>query len=715
MKKITTTFLLFFVAIVFGQRKYTANLYFKEFSYVKSAELYKKIYQKGDSTKLILERLGDSYYFNNNTEESEKWYQKLFKNYSQDSISEIYYFRYIQSLKSNGNYKKSDEWMLKLKTLNKQDLRVKSFENNANYLNKYQNKKSEFINIYNLSVNSKYSDYGAFFNDSTIVFSSTRPKTNSENTKIYQWNKQPFYNIYSTKLITFKNDISILFTDGNIANNLNSVNSKYHDASAVITKDGRTMYFTRDNFDGRKLKTDIKKVSHLKIYKAEFIDNKWTNIIELPFNNKKYSVGHPALSFDENTLYFSSDMPGGFGETDIYKVAIKPDNKFGYPVNLGSNINTEGREMFPFVDSDDNLFFASDGHAGLGGLDIFKTNISKTLFQKVENLGKPINSSKDDFSFSLSRIKRIGFFSSNRDGGKGNDDIYSFAIRKKVVICNQLVEGVITDTFTKNILPGSKVLLFENNIKTDSLIVGIDAKYQFKIKCNTTYKIEASKLYYKNGVKTFVSPKINGKMIQNLDLNLGDDFEYSNGQIVVKINPIYFNYNKSNIRTDASLELEKVIAIMQKYPSLIIRSGSHTDARGKAAYNEALSDRRAQSTVKYIMSKGIDPTRISGKGYGESQLVNNCVDNDTHTNRVKCTKEEHQLNRRTEFVVVNFNLGKTTNKIVIKQQEIAVYKVLNGDTLFSIAQKFNTSVEVLKKLNNLKSNNLFEGQLLKLK
>ena len=713
MKKITTIFLLFFVAMVFGQRKYTADLYFKEFAYTKSAKLYKKIYQKGDSTKLILERLGDSYYFNGNTEESEVWYQKLFENHLKDSISAAYYFRYAQSLKGNGNYQKSDEWILKLKKLNENDSRVKSLESNTNYLDKYQNKKTKFINIHNLSVNSKYSDYGAYFNDSIIIFSSTRPKINSPRVKIYQWNKQPYYNIYSTKLITFKNDIDIQFIDGNISEKLKNINSPYHDASAVITKDGKTMFFTRNNFDGKKLNNDKRKISHLKIFKAERVNNEWINIKELPFNDETYSVGHPALSFDESTLYFSSDMPGGFGKTDIYKVTIKSDDNYGDPVNLGKDINTEGKEMFPFVDEDNNLYFASNGHIGLGGLDVFKSEILETSYGKVENLGEPINSEKDDFSFSLNNAKRIGFFSSNRSGGKGDDDVYSFVVRKKEVICNQLVEGIVTDLFTKNKLPGSKVILFENNVKKDSLIVGDDAKYQFKIKCNTKYRVEASKLYFNNQFKIFTSPKINGRTTQDLDLKLKDDFQYSNGQIIVKINPIYFNYNKFNIRRDASLELNKVVEIMKKYPGLIIESGSHTDARGKASYNEALSDRRAKSTVKYIVSKGINPARISGKGFGETKLVNNCVDNDKHTNRVKCTKEEHQLNRRTEFVVVNSKIVITTKTLPVEKEK-NVYKVINGDTMYSIAKKHNISVDTLRKLNNIKGNNILVGQLLKL-
>jgi len=714
MKKITILFLFFFVATVFGQRRYTADTYFGEFSYVKSAELYKKMAQKGDSTKHVLSRLGDSYYFNSNTAEAEIWYEKLFQKYDNDGISHLYYFRYAQSLKSNGSYKKSDAWLLKMKAINARDSRVQSLESNSGYLKKYNTSKSEFEKVRNLSINSKYSDYGAYFNDSLIVFSSTRPQMNSSKTKIYQWNKQPFYDVYSTDILTFNDGIDIQFTDGNSIHEAIGVNSRYHDASAIITKDGKTMYFTRDNFNGKKLKSDDKRVSHLKIYKAELVNRLWVNIEELPFNNDAYSVGHPALSEDEKTLYFSSDMPGGYGDTDIYKVSVTGDNSYGIPVNLGTQINTEGTEMFPFVSSDNTLYFSSNGHIGLGGLDVFKSKIVNNLLGKVENLKQPINSKKDDFSFTVNRKKRIGFFSSNREGGKGDDDLYSFVIRKKVVICNQLVKGVVTDKLTTAILPGSKVVLYQNNLKKDSLIVGVDGKYQFKIKCNTSYKVEASKLYFNNGFKLFVSPKTNGETIQNLALSLKDDFQYSNGQIVVRINPIYFNYNKSNIRGDAAFELDKVVAIMQKYPSLVIRSGSHTDARGRAIYNEALSDRRAKSTVKYIVSKGINPARITGRGFGESELTNDCVDNDAHTNRIKCSKEEHQLNRRTEFVVVNSTAVKSEPKPVLKSQG-SIHKVLYGDTLFSIAKKYNISLKKLKELNIIKENKIVVGQFLKVR
>ena len=710
MKKYISLFFLFFIAVSFGQRKFAADRYFKELSYVKSAELYEVVYKKGDSSQQVINRLADSYYFNNKSIDAEKWYQKLFKLYEKNSLDAENYFKYAQSLKMNGKYKESDAWLLKFNKLKELDSRGRKLSSNPNYFSKYSLDKEKFIHIKNLSINTPYSDFGTFIRDSIVVFASTRPKGYKFKNPIYSWNKQPYLDLFKSKEIVFSNDSEEYFSELSLPKRIENINTKYHDASAVITKDGKTIYFTRDNFNGKRLKKGKNDTSHLKIFKADWKDNQWINITELPFNNNNYSTGHPALSPDEKTLFFVSDMPNGFGKTDLYKVAILGNNTFGRPKNLGPTVNTEGKEMFPFLSNENVLYFSSDGHIGLGSLDVFETKINKdNSFSDVKNLASPINSKKDDFAFTLSKEGNRGYFSSNRIGGKGDDDIYSFVIRKKAPICNQLVEGVVTDVFTRKILPGSKVILFENKVKKDSLIVGVDAKYQFKIACNSPYKIEASKLFYINGVKTFISPKANGKTVQDIAINLENDFQYSNGQIVVKINPIYFDYNRSNIRKDASIELEKVIQIMRKYPTLILKSGSHTDSRGKNDYNLKLSTRRANSTVEYIISRGINSGRITGEGFGETKLLNKC------SNGVKCSKDEHQLNRRTEFVVVvNSNVVISVNNPTFNEQK-SIHKVVYGDTLFSIAKKNNISVESLKKLNNLKKNNIFVGQLLKLK
>lgn len=644
-------FILFLLVSVvsFGQRKYAADKYFKDMAYVKSAKLYKDIYQRGDSSKLVLNRLADSYYFNNKTEDAEKWYRKLFNLHAKDSIASETYFKYAQSLKSNGNYKDSDEWLLKFRTLNNQDSRGTQLVEKRNYLEEFSKDKNQYRSIHNLSINTKYSDYGGFVKGNEVYFSSTRPKIFNSTERKYQWNQQPYYNIYKAKELKFDNEKNINFTDLENVEKVNGVNTQYHDANAVITKDGKIMYFNKDNgFKNRRRNKN--NLLRLKLFKAENIDGKWTNITELPFNSNEYSVGHPALSPDEKTLYFISNKPGGFGKEDIYQVSIKSDGSFGEPKNLGKEINSEGVEMFPYMSKDSTLFFSSNGHIGLGGLDIFETKLKEdNSFSGITNLGKPINSKKDDFYFIVNKEKKTGYFSSNREGGKGDDDIYSFVLKEKEKPCNVKIIGQVKDAVTNRILPRSSVTLYdENNVKVDSLIVGNDAKFEFMLPCNQNYTLIGVKRYYKPHDQAFYTKASTGVLTtRKMDLRLNDDFRYSDKlEMIINIKPIYFDTNKSAIRPDAAIQLDKVVTVMKKYPEIGIRSSSHTDSKGRASYNEKLSDRRAQSTVAYIISKGIDPSRITGKGFGETQLTNGCKDG------VKCTPEEHQLNRRTEFVII---------------------------------------------------------------
>ena len=647
MKKYSIVLLLVSVSISFGQRKYSADKYFEEFAYVRSAELYNKLYEKGNTSQLVLSRLGDSYYFNSNFKASEVWYHKLFLKYEKGGISPIYYFRYAQSLKANGNYKESDKWLLKIRTMNPSDIRVASLSKQLDYVSEFSNIESQFEKIHNMSSNSKYSDYGAFSHGSKVIFSSTRPKYNTSEDQIYLWNEQPYYNLYEADNLVFRGEKSINFSDLHRVRKISEVNSPYHDASAILTKDGKTMYFTRDNFDGNKLHNDQKQVTHLKIYKAELQENGvWGEVQELSFNSESYSVGHPALSLDEKTLFFTSDMPGGFGATDIYKIAIKEDGSFGDPENLGEIINTEGDEMFPYIANNRVLYFSSNGHIGLGGLDVFKYNLQE-INSKVSNVGSPINSQKDDFSFTVNFRTKIGYFSSNRSGGKGDDDMYSFVVRDVPIACKQVLEGVVFDKETQKRLPGTKVYLKDlNDEKIDSILVGDTATFRFEALCKKRYKVTGEKAFFIPAYRIFDTPGSSGITDVKLALEIKSDFVYADsGELMLKINPIYFDFDRSTIRTDASLALERVISMMKKYPLLILKATSHTDSRGNDSYNMLLSKRRANATVKYLVSKGIDASRIAVQSYGETRPVNECLSEE------KCADEAHQLNRRTQFVI----------------------------------------------------------------
>ncbi|GFD91693.1 cell envelope biogenesis protein OmpA [Alteromonas sp. KUL156] len=628
-------FLLIIVFIpitINSQRKYAANRYFEEFSYKKSAELYQSIYNKGDNSYTVLSRLGDSYYFNFKYVMAEKNYQELMKLY-ENSAKPKHIFRYAQVLKTNGKIKESDKWLLKL---NKNDSRVKALEENTNYFVEYSNREKTYINIHNLSSNTSYSDFGGYIYDNHLYFSSTQPKT-EKGKKLYRWNKQPYLNIYKAK----QNNDFIKVLDVGKPIILEELSSKYHESNIVVSKDGKTAYFTRDNFDGKRLIGDKNNISHLKIYKATKKGNFWGDIKELPFNSNSFSCGHPALSPDEKTLYFVSDMPNGYGDTDIYKIAILENDIYGKPENLGKTINTESKEMFPFIGNDNVLYFSSDGHIGLGGLDVFEAKITSNSYTKPVNLGSPVNGPFDDFSFIINDKHTQGYFSSNRKEGKGDDDIYSF----KIYDCKENIKGVISDSKTGNPIPNATVqLINKQGEPIFTKTTNKDGSYLFeKIDCEKNFVVVASKKDYRNSQKNTKTLNINKRLItENIQLEslIKDD------QII--INPIYFDFDLYNIREDAEYELEHIVSVLKDNPDISLRIESHTDSRGSRTYNKLLSDKRAKSTRDYILSRGISPKRIkSAVGYGEEQLLNKCND----LNQKKCTEQEHQQNRRSYFYI----------------------------------------------------------------
>ncbi|PQJ21598.1 OmpA family protein [Tenacibaculum sp. SG-28] len=619
-----------------GQRRYAADRYFKEFGYQKSAELYQIIHDKGDNSYVVMSRLADSYYFISDYQKAEKAYAELMRKYENIASSE-HVFRYAQVLKTNGKIALSDQWLLKLKAIDNQDSRVADLEKNSNYFEELSNTSKKYINIHNLSINTEFSEFSGFMQNDFFYFSSTRP--DAQNKKLYAWNNQPFLNIYQSRQI-YVNDNSIL--DAGDVKKVTTLSSKFHESNPVFTNDGSTVYFTRDNNDGKRLKGGKRRVANLKIYKAKKGSKGWGRVEELPFNNDEYSSGHPALSADEKTLYFSSDKPGGFGETDLYKVSINSDGSYSEPENLGKAINSEGKELFPFIGANNMLYFASDGHVGLGGLDIFEVSLEENNKGPV-NLGVPINGPRDDFGFVSNEAKLVGFFSSNREGGKGDDDIYSF----KIYYCNASIRGIVTDaktglplkSATINLMDQSGVILAQSYSKNNG-------SYLFSnVDCDKYYNITASKEDYKSiqHLNEYVS-KENVKVKKDFTITplVVDD------QIV--INPIYFAYDLHTITEEAEYELEHIVSVMNNHPNMIIKIESHTDSRGSRSYNKTLSDKRAKATRDYIVSRGISADRIeSAIGYGEVQLLNDCGDD----NQSKCSEEEHAKNRRSYFIIVS--------------------------------------------------------------
>lgn len=626
--------LVFCTNSIFAQKK-LADKFFSNYGYVKATELYEKAFENGDDSEHVLTRLGDCYYNNSNSEKAAYWYGKAANNYN---INGEYLYKYIQSLKSIGDYVEADKWTKKLIEVQNNDSRIKDYD--SNNLSKYNdlnalNKDSYFV-IENLPINTKFSDFGSFIISNKMYFASSR---GLDATKKYGWNKEPFLDLYQVNIKEYDKELE--FGDADLIN-ASKINSDYHEASVAISNDGKTMYFTRDNVTRKnKLNFDKKGTTHLKIYKATLDDGNWGDIKELPINDEVYSTGHPALSPDNKKLFFVSDRKGGYGQTDIYEVDILENNKYSNPKNLGNSINTEGREMFPFVSKDSTLYFSSDGRINLGLLDIFKSNIIKDSTSVSQNLGAPFNSGYDDFAFyadSSNDIKR-SFLSSNRPGGKGNDDIYTIYSTE----CSQKIKGTTRDKKTDAVLSNTTIKLIDETGKIiEEIFSDENGNYEFDVSCNKEYVIIGS-------VKTYSDDRIEvktddeNKVINERDLLL--ESLIKGNQIIIK--PIFFDYGKWNIRTDAEYELENIVDVLRANPNMVIKIEAHTDSRGRDKFNMRLSDKRAKSTRDYILSRGISSNRIeSAIGFGESQLLNKC------RNGVKCTAEEHQLNRRSYFYIV---------------------------------------------------------------
>lgn len=595
-----------------------ADKLYNRYEYVSAAKEYLKLVENGKTSPYVYKQLADTYFNMFDTAEAAKWYAQATQT-EQDAET---YYRYAQMLKSNGKYEESNKQMQKFAALAPKDQRAISFKQNPNYVPKLLDKHKNYT-VKPLEINSDKSDFGAVLYDNQLYFTSARNSARKD----YGWNKEPFLDIY-------KADYNI---DGTFTNatTVNELNSKYHDGPVTISSDGNTVYFSSDSFRESSFEKDKKnnlKLGRNNLFVCTKDNGKWGKIISLPFNTKDYSTSNPSLSRDGKTLYFSSNMPGSIGGVDIWKVAVNGDGTYGEPVNLGAKINSEGNESFPFISDDNNtLYYASSGKQGLGGLDVFVADLTKGT--EAVNMGQPINSEKDDFGFTFNKDKNVGFFASNRGG---NDDIYM-----ATPLCGVELIATVTNTKTGAIIPGAKVAILDdkNNVITSK---NADEKGQvsYDVECDKAYSLEISNEGFESN--TFPVAKTKGGKkempvsIQPIDAIITET--------EVVLNPIYFEYNKANITREGAFELDKLVQALKANPNMVILAKSHTDNRGSDIYNLNLSDRRAKSTVQYVISKGIAAERISGKGMGEIEPKVDCKEN--------CTEEQHAQNRRSEFLIV---------------------------------------------------------------
>lgn len=641
MKKIVTLIIILgaFTSMAQTGNK-NADALFDKMWYVEAGKGYENAIKKGDTSRMTLERAGDSYYFNTQMQEANKWYAQLVAEYPNE-VSPKYLFRYAQTLEGIQNYPLAKKWMKKFAEQGTNDTRAKHFLQSDVTIDDLLALEPQFT-LQNLSINSVYSDFAPMYYMDRLIY-ATATDSSYFHTRKYGWNNQPFLNLHIGRINPVQTDVTFLEKFSK------DINTKYHEACVAFSPDEKTIYFTRNNYEG-KLKKDGNGVNHLKLYSATAEEKdgkiKWGDIKELPFNSDNYSVGQPAVSKDGTKLYFVSDMPGTIGETDIFVVDILEDGNYGQPKNLGETINTIGREMFPYI-TDRALYFATDGYLGLGGLDVFETIITDGVFQKPINLGAPLNSSMDDFAYIVNEETNKGFVCSNRKSGKGDDDIYSF--ERTPIVCKQVIKGIVSEELTGERIAGATVVLYDDNgVEKDRAVTQINGEYIFStvIGCSTGYFVEAAKQGYKTTNKSVITGSTTGETVVPLGIS-HELIVKENGLLKIKIGIIYFDLDKSYIRNDATIELNKVVLLMNEYPDMVIKIESHTDSRGRDEYNLQLSGRRAKATRDYIISQGITPERIeSATGYGETQLINGC------SNGVPCTAVQHEMNRRSEFIIL---------------------------------------------------------------
>jgi len=642
MKNIFTFIALTFLSIstIDAQDKSSkkADKQFSKLEFVKAAESYKKLINNGKSSDYVVAQLAECYYNIFNTVEAEKWYATL----AEDSSDPDIIFKYSQMLKANGKYKLSNKWMNKFVELRPADNRATSFLKNPTYLPKIISKGKRF-NVQNLDINSEYSDFGGALNNNKLYITSSRNTVGLFDLGrwitqriSYGWNNEPYLDIYSFDVTDSGSYLNEDYLGSNI-------NTKYHEGLASFDNEGN-MYISRESFYENEYVKDPESnniTSLIGIYK---ISKGEKNVVALNINSVEYSVKNPSISSDGKTLYFSSDMPGGFGNFDIYRGDIDENGNINNVENLGQKVNTEGQEMFPFIGDKNNLYFSSDSQLGLGGLDVFFTKEVDGKWASVRNVGIPVNSNADDFAFSMNEATGEGFVSSNRSGGKGSDDIYS--IKRLIPICDVLLTANVMDAKTKLGIDSATTSISDKDgniasTKTSSN----EGVSEFMLVCDEAGKLIVSKEGYNSKI---VDLKMSSEEFTSINIML-DPIEKIIVAEKIELNEIYFDFDKSNIKAEAAFELDKLVQIMNKYPEMTVSIESHTDSKGPSSYNQRLSERRAKTTSQYVISKGIDSSRLSSAGKGESSPVVDCTN---------CSKDEDQLNRRSEFIITAGNPGE---------------------------------------------------------
>lgn len=691
--------------LLLGDKKYEAM------AYKEAVENYIIAYNKDENNIEVIEKIADCYTKLNNPTQAEIWYEKVVMLSEIAEVDPINLFYYAEALKANGKYKEAAAWFRAYNAQVDYDDRI------ASKLDAIENHQilmddASYIHVAKAAFNSEESDFSAVYYGKYLVFVSNRKNKVFESQ--YSWDGSNYLDTYFVLLNSpTTSEYEPVPFDA-------TINTAMHDGPICFYNFYSKAVFTRNSLYKGKHKRSKENTSHLQIYFTEKISaSDWGKVTPFEHNDPEYSLGHAYITNDGSTMVFASNMPGTHGSSDLF-ISKNIGGSWTKPENLGDKINTQGDEFFPYIE-DSVLYFSSNGHGGLGGLDIFHVDLRNP--EEIHNAGAPFNSSLDDFGYV--RRKKEGYFSSNRDG---SDDIFYFKdtrpdyIQVAGTVLNEWTEqpipyAMITigqDTitadaegkFTAQIIPDSAYLYAaqsENHVLRESLtkafpiteknaevnlwmrpvkahITVVDAMTSEVLK-NAPVKLrdltnnEDIEPYYITNVQ-YIFPIKNGVMYELTGAmddyftrrtfespeGVADDvnWEIALEKIVINqeivLENIYYDLDKATIRSDAKIELDELVFTLQEHPSIHIELSSHTDSRGDDAYNMALSQRRAEAVVSYLTEQGVDSTRLSAKGYGETKLKNECG------NGVECPEWAHQYNRRTEFKVTSYEVRTVSLK-----------------------------------------------------
>ncbi|MHC5202580.1 OmpA family protein [Myroides sp. LJL119] len=653
IKKISITlfsFLLVFTSWSQNKAALRGNKQFDNLAYSQAIETYHQAVKKGDDSLETLKNLADSYFLNGRYDNAKIWYEELFNKHKDINSSDVYY-NYILSLKSQEDYQKADSLMGVMAQRFPQDNRVRLFNKDTHYL------KTLAINPYAYSIraldkiNTPYADFGATMYKGHMIFASSQERSDYYQ-RIHNWTGDPFTKLYSAEI----------FIDGQVGKTKpfsKKLEAKFNESTPVFSRDGNTMYFSSNDRDYKS----VEDINYIHLYKATYNGSTWGNVIKLPINVPNASSAHPALSPDEKWLYFVSDRDGGFGQSDLYRVGINSDQSFSEVENLGEVINTEARENFPFISDKNVLYFASDGHPGVGGLDIYGVQInSDGSFGSVINLGPSINSPYDDFAFYLDNHGKYGFMTSNRPGGKGKDDLYLVRELEGIDLSlYKTIKGKIYNIDGYSPVSQARISLHDQQNNVVAQVYSNEmGNYSFEDKITYIgYTISVEALGFNQIQIGFTGMTQNNTIVVDFGLeqvNTQPIIEIAGTKIdkgmdlavVLQMQSIYFGFDKYNITPRAERQLENILQVLRENPTVTLLIRSHTDSRGNYNYNLGLSKKRADSTKAWLVKNGIENWRLATEGVGSNEPLNNCRPG------VTCSEEQHAVNRRSEFIVIDF-------------------------------------------------------------